>query len=76
MEHLQRQDAELTLLRSGDVAKFIQELAEERKKATEKVERLGREMKEKDAQHEMANQELEVLRYVSHSILTCEVKNY
>ncbi|XP_012693692.2 golgin subfamily B member 1 [Clupea harengus] len=62
LEHLQRQDAELTLLRSGDVAKFIQELAEERKKATEKVERLGREMKEKDAQHEMANQELEVLR--------------
>ncbi|XP_076152832.1 uncharacterized protein golgb1 [Alosa pseudoharengus] len=62
LEHLHKQDAELGLLRSGDVAKVIQELAEERKKAGERVEMMGIEMKEKDAQHETAKRELEVLR--------------
>ncbi|KAL2102907.1 hypothetical protein ACEWY4_002075 [Coilia grayii] len=62
LEHFHKQDAELALLRSGDLAKVIQELAEERKKASERVERMGKEMKEKDAHHETARRELEVLR--------------
>ncbi|XP_062373680.1 golgin subfamily B member 1 [Sardina pilchardus] len=62
LEHLHKQDAELGMLRSGDVAKVIQEMAEERKKAGERVESMGKEIEEKDIQHEMAKRELEVLR--------------
>lgn len=64
---MHKQDAELALLRSGDVAKIIQEMAEERKKAAERVEKMGKEMKDKDAQHETAKRELEVLRYANNS---------
>ncbi|XP_028811431.1 golgin subfamily B member 1 [Denticeps clupeoides] len=58
LEQLQQQQSELIRLGSGELGKLTQELEKERKNAS----RMSRGIKEREAQHEAAKRELEMLR--------------